>query len=176
LTEPLTNTCHALLVALFAHYQQKNWFAPLPLRQVQIAIRQRNFAPADKPEQILLSILAGCTTLSEVNPYPRQEQVLAATLGISRPADQSSLSRTLDALTLKNIEELRTISTLALPSKGHYLRLYDAQGGAEVEQFRNDKSGLNLEARRKRNFTGQQGYILLTDLAHNLLADFAPVG
>ncbi len=50
--------------------------------------------------------------------------------------------------------------------------MYDARGGAEVEQFRNDKSGLSLEARRKHNFLGQKGYILLTDLAHNLLADF----
>ena len=49
---------------------------------------------------------------------------------------------------------------------------YDRRGGAEVEQFRNDKSGLGLEARRKRSFLGQKGYILLTDLAHNLLADF----
>lgn len=49
---------------------------------------------------------------------------------------------------------------------------YDRRGGAEVEQFRNDKSGLGLQARRKRSFLGQQGYILLTDLAHNLLADF----
>ena len=65
------------------------------------------------------------------------------------------------------------ISTLSLPSKGCFQRLYDARGGAEVEQFRNDKSGLSLEARRKRSFTGQTGYILLTDLAHNLLADFA---
>jgi len=31
-------------------------------------------------------------------------------------------------------------------------------------------------ARRKRSFTGQKGYILLTDLAHNLLADFAHHG
>ena len=49
---------------------------------------------------------------------------------------------------------------------------YDRRGGAEVEQFRNDKSGLSLEARRKRSFLGQKGYILLTDLAHNLLTDF----
>ena len=54
--------------------------------------------------------------------------------------------------------------------------MYDARGGAEVEQFRQDKSGLGLEARRKRSFTGQQGYILLTDLAHNLLTDFAHYG
>ncbi len=49
---------------------------------------------------------------------------------------------------------------------------YEARGGAEIEQFRNDKSGLGLEARRKHSFLGQKGYILLTDLAHNLLADF----
>ena len=68
------------------------------------------------------------------------------------------------------------VSTLSLPSKASFQRLYDARGGAEVEQFRNDKSGLSLEARRKRSFTGQTGYILLTDLAHNLLADFAHCG
>jgi hypothetical protein len=68
------------------------------------------------------------------------------------------------------------VSTLSLPSKGGFQRLYDARGGAEVEQFRNDKSGLGLEARRKRSFAGQMGYILLTDLAHNLLADFSHRG
>jgi hypothetical protein len=63
------------------------------------------------------------------------------------------------------------VTTLSLPSKGHFIRLYDQRGGAEVEQFRNDKNGLNMTARRKRSFTGQKGYIALTDLAHNLLAD-----
>ncbi len=49
---------------------------------------------------------------------------------------------------------------------------YNDRGGAEVEQFRNDKSGLGLAARRKQDFFAQKGFILLTDLAHNLLADF----
>ena len=49
---------------------------------------------------------------------------------------------------------------------------YDQRGGAEVEQFRNDKSGLALSVRRKRSFCAQQALVLLTDLAHNLLADF----
>lgn len=65
------------------------------------------------------------------------------------------------------------LSTLTLPSKALFLAADDARGGAEVEQFRNDKSGLSLEARRKRSFLGQKGSILLTDLAHNLLADFS---
>jgi hypothetical protein len=64
------------------------------------------------------------------------------------------------------------VLSLSLPSKGLFMAKYDARGGAEVEQFRNDKSGLSLEARRKRSFLGQKGYILLTDLAHNLLSDF----
>ena len=49
---------------------------------------------------------------------------------------------------------------------------YNNRGGAEVEQFRNDKLGLYLASRRKNNFLAQKGLILLTDLAHNLLADF----
>jgi hypothetical protein len=64
------------------------------------------------------------------------------------------------------------VTTLSLPSKGRFISCYNARGGAEVEQFRSDKSGLNLAARRKRRFLAQKGYILLTDLAHNLLADF----
>jgi len=65
------------------------------------------------------------------------------------------------------------VSTLTLPSKAHFMACYDRRGGAEVEQFRNDKNGLSMEARRKHSFAGQKGYILLTDLAHDLLADFA---
>ena len=64
------------------------------------------------------------------------------------------------------------VSTLQLPSKRDFIYDYDQRGGAEVEQFRQDKQGLYLAARRKASFTGQQGYLLLTDLVHNLLADF----
>ena len=64
------------------------------------------------------------------------------------------------------------VSTLKLPSKGRFMTCYQDRGGAEVEQFRNDKGGLQLEARRKRSFPAQKALILLTDLAHNLLADF----
>jgi hypothetical protein len=64
------------------------------------------------------------------------------------------------------------VSTLKLPSKMHFLAHYNDRGGAETEQFREDKSGLAMAIRRKRSLNGQKGYILLTDLAHNLLADF----
>ena len=64
------------------------------------------------------------------------------------------------------------VTTLKLPSKGAFMACYDNRGGAEVEQFRTDKNGLHLAARRKRRLPAQKSLVLLTDLAHNLLADF----
>ena len=64
------------------------------------------------------------------------------------------------------------VSTLKLPAKGCFMSLYDRRGGAEVEQFRNDKLGLHLASRRKNRFLAQKALILLTDLVHNLIADF----
>ena len=64
------------------------------------------------------------------------------------------------------------VTTLKLSSKRRYLSFYNARGGAEVEQFRSDKQGLSLAARRKRRFPAQVGFVLCADLAHNLLAHF----
>ena len=64
------------------------------------------------------------------------------------------------------------MSSLNLPSKGAFLDFYYQRGSAEIAQFREDKSGLALAARRKYSFTGQQGFLHLTDLTHNLLAHF----
>lgn len=104
-TDELTNTSYAPLAALFAHYQHHNLLQPL--ENVQIPMRKRDFEPHEKLIQVLLSILAGCETLSEVNPRLKHERVLARVIGNSRLSDQSSLSRTLDALILKQIDELR---------------------------------------------------------------------
>lgn len=64
------------------------------------------------------------------------------------------------------------LTTLSLPSKAAMMAAYNNRGGAEVEQFRSDKSGLHLAARRKRSLAAQKGLVLFTDLAHNLLTDF----
>lgn len=64
------------------------------------------------------------------------------------------------------------VTTLSFPSKRALMDRYNQRGGAEIEQFRADKSGLHLSARRKRNLAAQKALVLLTDLAHNLLADF----
>jgi len=105
LTEELVNTQFAPLVALSVLYQEKNLFQPL--QQIAIHTKERNFSLSDKLIQVVLSILAGCETLSEVNPKLGSEIGLASVWGWERIADQSTLSRTLDQLSLEQIDQLR---------------------------------------------------------------------
>ncbi len=64
------------------------------------------------------------------------------------------------------------VTTLTFHSKMALMRQYDQRGAAEIEQFRTDKSALHLSSRRKHGLVAQTALILLTDLVHNLLADF----
>ncbi len=54
-------------------------------------------------------------------------------------------------------------------SASETLAFYDDRGQCETE-IQADKGGLRLCRRRKRHFTAQEVLILLTDLAHNLIA------
>jgi hypothetical protein len=109
LTDELCNTQYAPLAALCAHYQQNRVLAPLT--EVQIEQRKRDFGPSDKLIQVFLSILAGCKTLNEVNTRLKSENGMAAIWGWDRFVDQSGLSRTLDALSLKHLQPLRKATT-----------------------------------------------------------------
>jgi hypothetical protein len=109
LTDELVNTQYAPLAALFVHYQQNQVLQHL--EQVPIAGKVRDFSPTDKLLQLFLSILTGCDTLSEVNSRLGSELALAKVWGWPRFADQSNLSRLLDQLTLKQLEQLRSATT-----------------------------------------------------------------
>lgn len=108
-TDELVNTQYAPLAAFLVHYQQNQVLQPL--EQVEIESKVRDFSATGKIIQLCVSILAGCNTLSEVNPRLKQETALAKTWGWPRFADQSTLSRLLDRLTLKQLERLRTATT-----------------------------------------------------------------
>jgi hypothetical protein len=91
---------------------QPGWPSRQPsLEEVQIPGKVREFSPSGKLIQIFLSLLADCKTLSEVNPKLKGEVSLAQAWGWPHFADQSNLSRLLDRLTLKQIEQLRTATT-----------------------------------------------------------------
>ena len=105
LTSEICNTQYASLAALIVHYHQQNTL--YPLEGVNIAIKSYNYSPSCKLEQILLSILTGCATLTEFNTKVRPDRILAKLYGLERFTDQSNLSRMLDELTLMNIEQLQ---------------------------------------------------------------------
>jgi hypothetical protein len=108
-TDEYCNTQYAVLAGICAHYQEKQVLKPL--EQVQNGRKERDFRLCDKLIQVFLSALAGCETLSEVNSKLKTEKGLAKVWGWKRMADQSTLSRTLDQLSLKQIEQLRGATT-----------------------------------------------------------------
>lgn len=96
---------------------------------------------------------------------------------LGRVTPTFDLGRPIDVLVKKRFHKGKWkhsyyLTTLTFPSKKAFMDSYNLRGGAEVEQFRSDKSGLHLSARRKQRFTAQKALIRLTDLTHNLLADF----
>jgi hypothetical protein len=149
LTEELTNTQFAPLAALSVLYQQNHVLQPL--ETVQIPMKMRDFSSASKLTQILLSILAGCETLYEVNSRLKAECSLAAVWDWEHFADQSSLSRTLDALTLKNLDQLRQ-STTAIWQASSQVRSRDWRSFLWLDF---DLSGLPCSPRAEES---QKGY------------------
>lgn len=105
LTKENFNTQYAPLGVLLALYKQKQVLQPL--ENVKTTAKIIDFSMVDKIEQILVSILAGCDTISEVNTKLKGDPLVYAG-GWSRFADQSTLSLALDSLTLMNIEQLRS--------------------------------------------------------------------
>lgn len=99
------NTSYAPLAVLGAIYQatgQLAFFSEGEFGQIR-----RVFSAGELLRQVLWSMLAGCETLGEVNGRLGGERALATVEGWARFADQSTLSRLLDGLSLKQIEALR---------------------------------------------------------------------
>lgn len=105
LTQAATNTQYAPLAALLHRYQQQNMLKALD--QIEIEMKMRDFSGLSKLLQVMISVMAGCQTLSEVNTKLSSEVQLAQLWHWPRFADQSSLSRTLDELSQKQIEQMR---------------------------------------------------------------------
>ena len=77
------------------------------LKKVEVAEKTIKFTPIEKLEQVMVSIMGGCETISEVNTKLKGDVGLVEAGGWKGWADQSTLSLTLDALTLTNIDQLR---------------------------------------------------------------------
>jgi len=85
---------------------QTNFMQPV-WEPLQWSMRQRNYAPVAKLEDVVISILAGCRSIHHINVQLRPEQALAQAWGRDQFADQSTYSRTLEALTSQHTAQLR---------------------------------------------------------------------
>lgn len=142
------NTQYAPLGILLALYHQKQVLQPL--ENVKTTTKKVDFTMIDKLKQVLVSILAGCETISEVNTKLKGDSPLAKAGGWERFADQSNLSLALDALTLMNIEELRegtnqiwkaTGKTMSHDWRGFLWLDYDLSGLPCGKQAQGSKKG-----------------------------------
>jgi hypothetical protein len=119
-TEESCNTQYAPLGLLLSLYRQQQVLSGL--EKVEMAMKKVDFSSADKLEQVLVSILAGCQTLSEVNVKLKGDQPLARSGGWERFADQSMLSITLDGLTRMNLGQLQAVNDQISHSYGETAR------------------------------------------------------
>lgn len=153
------NTNYAPLAVLGAIYQATGRLALLA--EGELGQRRRVFSAGDLLRQVLWSMLAGCETLGEVKGRLGGEQALAIAEGWDRFADQSSLSRLLDELSLKQIEALRA-GMLTLMQKHSQVRQHDWRGYLWLDF---DLSGLPCSARAAES---QKGYF--SDKKHDRAA------
>ena len=148
-TDELTNTQKAPLGALIAYYEAQNVFKPL--QTLSLSAQAGEYELSDKLYQVLLSMMSGCTYISEVNTKLRPERQLAQVKRIGQFAEQSTLALALNELSQTNIDHLRTsvrqISDRCSRTKGH-----DWRG---LLMFDFDLSGLPCGRKAKG---GQKGY------------------
>jgi hypothetical protein len=149
LTENEVNTQFAPLAVVLARYQTRNVFETL--EKVPVLMKIRDYSPADKLKQVLISVLAGCETLSESTSKLESENVLAELCGWSRFSDQSNLSRFLDSLSLKQIDDLRQ-STRAIWWSNSQVRYHSWHAYLWLDY---DLSGLPCSANAQES---QKGY------------------
>jgi hypothetical protein len=98
------NTKYAPLAAFAIRFQQQPMLKPL--EKVEFDLKQVDFSGVDKLTQVVISMLAGCEYISEVNSKLKCEEALAEVWQFKRFSEQSNLARTLDELSLTNLSQL----------------------------------------------------------------------
>ena len=136
LTEELVNTQFGPVAALAAYYESQKVLEPLQI--IIPAVEKSDFPLANQLTQVVLSILTGCEYLSMVNTRLRPERKLAQLYRIERFAHQSTLSRTLDGLSLTNLAELEH-AVWAISQRCSRTRRHDWRGFLQLDF---DLSGL----------------------------------
>lgn len=149
LTKELVNTQFGPVAALAAYYDRQKVLEPLQI--IIPAVGKSDFPLANQLTQVILSILTGCEYLSMVNTRLRPERKLAQLYRIEQFAHQSTLSRSLDGLSLTNLTELEQ-AVRAISQRCSRIRQHDWRGCLQLDF---DLSGLPCG---KQAQGGQKGF------------------
>ena len=94
---------------------------------------------------------------------------------VARAVAPPTYARPTDCLVLRwltssgHVKHAIVISSVMVWTMEEIIAHYDDRGACETE-IQADKAGLKLERRRKKRLAAQEALVLLTDIAHNLLA------
>lgn len=92
------------------------------LTAVQLPLKAVDHTPASKLLDVLVSILAGCRAIQQVNTRLRPDTALARAWGRTQFADQSTLARTLDRFADEQVQQLRQSSAALFRRESYTLR------------------------------------------------------
>jgi hypothetical protein len=126
-------------VALLGQYLQQSGILDDLRASVQICQQTRRYPPAEKLISELICILAGGEGVVDINSRVRPDAALQHAYGLRGCAEQSTISRTLEACTAENVLQLRGVVERALQQHGECFR-HDFRGGPLVLDI--DISGL----------------------------------
>ena len=127
LTKMPQDTNFAPLGVLGYCLTRTDFLAPM-FANLALPMKEVDHAPTAKLVDVLVSILAGCRAISQVNTRIRPDLALAHAWGRERFAEQSTLARTLDAFTEEYVTQLRQGTEALFRRESRVLRHNFAQG------------------------------------------------
>ena len=145
---------NASLAAMAPLIESKGIFAPIH-QGVTIPQKTVTYRPTDKLVLIILSLLAGNETISEVNWKLRVDKPLLLAFGYSQCPDQSTLQETLDAATDESVEQLKAVATSLFAA--HNLMQRQFQRAAEPQPVTIDFD-LSAQPASKKADKSTKGY------------------
>lgn len=122
--EEVDHQCSFVPLAVVGYCFTKTGLLQPLWAELDVNIKSCDHTPQEKLQDILVAIMSGCRSLAQVNTRLRPELALAQAWQRQQFAEQSNLSRTLDALASPQIAQLRT-GHLALLQRHSQLRDHD---------------------------------------------------
>ena len=152
---------HAPLAAIAPVIAEKQIFEPIH-RAVIIPQKTVHFRPTDKLVFVVLGILSGAETVSDINHTLRVDEPLLRAFGYDACADQSVLQQTLNASAAENVVQLETALSQIWTRENRTVRLLDnAARKGKMVTIDIDLSGLpaskNAEGSTKGYFSRKRG-------------------